>query len=510
METLPAFNYDGPFPFHHIAWRDDPIETRVAWAKKAIAEGHDLNAIYSARQDGSTLRDTQARPLSETLWWPQNYNQTTGRMDDLDLLQLYLENGADPRLRDGRDKFSALEEMELRGQGDRDASQVYWTQARKLLEAKARELDDQEALARGEPPCGFLPRLKWQFGMGGSTAQQQQPSTPPANDYDRMWTRQVVPAFLLLAGLVQAVPKASLYSERVLAYRNNDESDELDALKCTKDTCGKLCSRSVEEDFTPITKRAYQSKTNQKSLDNWFEGLYPGNAVFDIGQPQKDRPEGLSGTRGYAYGLLDEQLVAIMPGLLGCTAIVIVDRFHAWMSHHWDTEFKTDKTASDPPAGKIEPGSSKEFEQEVLSVFEDFNCMFDKTARPETQALIYTRSKTGDTPAKLKNEPAFFYGQVEVIRKALSDVIPGLSASDIKVVPYYNNDENAASDKTKAAGKLAMFYENDAGGGNAKVTVWAGSLRTKDNSAKLEAKDNNDPIMTVEWKQETNQKKRQP
>lgn len=151
METLPAFNYDGPFPFHNIAWRDDPIEIRIAWAKKAIAEGHDLNAIYSARQDGGTLRDTQDRPLSETLWWPQNYNQTTGRMDDLDLLQLYLENGADPRLRDGREKYSALEEMRLRGHGDRDASQVYWAQARKLLEAKARELDGR----RTWPSFGF-------------------------------------------------------------------------------------------------------------------------------------------------------------------------------------------------------------------------------------------------------------------------------------------------------------------------------------------------------------------
>lgn len=97
------------------------------------------------------------------------------------------------------------------------------------------------------------------------------------------------------------------------------------------------------------------------------------------------------------------------------------------------------------------------------------------------------------------------------MRKALSELIPGLSASDVKVVPYYNVDSKAAGDKGKAAGKLAMVYQNQVGGGSsvkARVTVWAGSLRTEDNSDHLKAEDNNKPIMTVEWKPETNQKKR--
>ncbi|KAL1857024.1 hypothetical protein Daus18300_010470 [Diaporthe australafricana] len=179
MEKTSPFDYDGPFPFHHIAWSDDPIETRMAWAEQAIAAGHDLNAIYSASLDGNFPKDSQARPLAETLFWPQNYNSATDRIDDLDLLQLYLDQGADPRLKDVRTAVDAVEEARAwrDSGGDGGTHHRYWAQACKMLEARARELDDRDAMAGGRPPRGFLSRLKWQLGLIGAESQngQQQP-----------------------------------------------------------------------------------------------------------------------------------------------------------------------------------------------------------------------------------------------------------------------------------------------------------------------------------------------
>lgn len=145
MGIAPHFNYDGPFPFHHIAWRDDPIETRIRWAKQAISEGHDLNAMYSSSLDGGFPKDTWSRPLAETVFWPHNYNAGTDRTDDLDLLQLYLDNGADPRLKDGRTGYSAVDEARLwKDCGVDGANHRYCAQAYRILASKARELDSEE------------------------------------------------------------------------------------------------------------------------------------------------------------------------------------------------------------------------------------------------------------------------------------------------------------------------------------------------------------------------------
>lgn len=142
MGETPPFNYDGPFPFHHIAWRYDPIETRMTWAKQAIIDGHDLNAMYSSSLDNRFPKDAQSRPLGELLFWPQNYNAATDRVDDMDLLQLYLDNGADPRLKDGFSGCNAVQEARLwRDCGKKGADQRYWAQAYKMLASKARELD---------------------------------------------------------------------------------------------------------------------------------------------------------------------------------------------------------------------------------------------------------------------------------------------------------------------------------------------------------------------------------
>lgn len=147
MEKTPPLDFDGPFPFHHIVWRVDPIETRMAWAEQAIAAGHDLNAIYSASLDGNFPKDSQSRPLAEALFWPQNYNSATDRMDDLDLLQLFLDKGADPRLKDIRTTLNAVEEARAwRDSGGGGSHHRYWAQACKMLEARARELDGKKCV----------------------------------------------------------------------------------------------------------------------------------------------------------------------------------------------------------------------------------------------------------------------------------------------------------------------------------------------------------------------------
>ncbi|KAI8281178.1 aristolochene synthase [Colletotrichum sp. SAR 10_98] len=56
-----------PFPFHHLAWNEDSIEQRLAWAKQAVDEGYDINAVYKPSMDPPYPKDTVSTPLMEIL-----------------------------------------------------------------------------------------------------------------------------------------------------------------------------------------------------------------------------------------------------------------------------------------------------------------------------------------------------------------------------------------------------------------------------------------------------------
>ncbi|KAI8180248.1 hypothetical protein K4K51_002831 [Colletotrichum sp. SAR 10_75] len=135
-----------PFPFHHLAWNEDSIEQRLAWAKQAVDEGYDINAVYKPSMDPPYPKDTVSTPLMEILDYPMNYNQKTNRMDDIVLVKFLLDNGADPRVRAGNihsPKHNAIELADIHSYGNGETSQKYYKEAWKLLEAKARELDGE-------------------------------------------------------------------------------------------------------------------------------------------------------------------------------------------------------------------------------------------------------------------------------------------------------------------------------------------------------------------------------
>ncbi|KAK8104470.1 uncharacterized protein PG998_011503 [Apiospora kogelbergensis] len=142
MAKTPDFDYTGPNPFHHIAWSDEPIEVRLAWAQQVIAAGHDLNRPY-AKEPGITV-DSVSRPLAEMVWSAQNYNADTGRLDDIELVKLYLAHGADPRLRDRLTGRNCIEEAAgWEGCADPGAKEKYWKEMYSLMKARADELDSK-------------------------------------------------------------------------------------------------------------------------------------------------------------------------------------------------------------------------------------------------------------------------------------------------------------------------------------------------------------------------------
>ncbi|KAK6856315.1 hypothetical protein PG995_006502 [Apiospora arundinis] len=149
----PPFDYAGPNPFHHIAWSDEPIDVRLAWAQKAIAAGHDLNRPY-AKEPGIVI-DRISRPLAEMVWWSQNYNAATGRFDDIELVKLYLAHGADPRLRDRQTGRNCIEEAAgWENCADLGPKERYWKEMYLLVKARAVELDAQESSKKAESPSG--------------------------------------------------------------------------------------------------------------------------------------------------------------------------------------------------------------------------------------------------------------------------------------------------------------------------------------------------------------------
>ncbi|KAK7973554.1 helicase associated domain-containing protein [Apiospora arundinis] len=337
-----------------------------------------------------------------------------------------------------------------------------------------------------------------------------------------MQLKQWAPAlFSLLLGLSTAFPSdfASARSGDLLGARADGDN-----VRCTPKTCGSLCKIQRRDEFLwdatvpppvvavdvpglsdrglPLDRRAIDRPQPGK-IDKWVSDNWDKAKEFSLGPGYSDREDidtlqvtsdeyqgavkkvETSGTRAKVTDFKNEPWMIRIPGLLGCTVVVVANSEHVWMSHHWDTSFMDHKARK---------GKSDLFDKEVLNAMDDLSCKFDKKKDGRTQAIIYT--KTND-PGNFSKQPAYFGDAIKEMQKAISENIPGLNENDVKIVPYVPKP-SGASDKSKAVGKLVLSYSPSASAGKRGFELWAGGYKNT-KGENLEGESVKEPIMKAEW-----------
>ncbi|KAI8285446.1 hypothetical protein K4K59_007247 [Colletotrichum sp. SAR11_240] len=284
---------------------------------------------------------------------------------------------------------------------------------------------------------------------GTTTTSTKPTSTGEADDIDCSWKTcgQTCKAFGkrddLLDLALRGVLDADDNDPEDLTY-NVTASDELtppgEDLRLSK-RVGNLfqlpAGKSVDGLFADALKKP----------ENHFL-LGPTNAELPV---DTDPPMTSGGTRGSHYDLANKEITMIMPGLFGCTAVVIVNHESAWM---WFTE-------------------------------DSLN---------QTHVIIYTRART-DAPQIQAKEPAYFHDQVEGVKERILQKLPSVK---IHVEPY-SPQMRLAINMNVAGGKLGLFYDNKADNKKAQFALWAGSMRDENNQKTLEAEEITKPIFKLEW-----------
>ncbi|KAK8052497.1 hypothetical protein PG993_003882 [Apiospora rasikravindrae] len=157
---------DSEHPFHAIIMYGGSTHNQLAWARQALADGHDVNKVYT-HPDSDHKFGFRGRPLHECIEYPPYCYPCLQRAETIDLIRFLLENGADPRLKDRYDKVTPMDRARL-WMTKESTNLSFLQEALKMMERKARSLDDEEAMACGKPPSGFLDKIKWYSGMIGA------------------------------------------------------------------------------------------------------------------------------------------------------------------------------------------------------------------------------------------------------------------------------------------------------------------------------------------------------
>ena len=142
------------YPLHEIGQMEDPIEIRLAWAEEAIAAGNDPNEldIYGGLSSGLD------RPLHCAV-------SGGGPPENLQLVRFLLDRGADPRLRDARNRLTPMWLAELWSKGDEKLSSNYYPEALKMMKAAAKKLDGES-----KPPPTYLPTYLLEKSLEANSA----------------------------------------------------------------------------------------------------------------------------------------------------------------------------------------------------------------------------------------------------------------------------------------------------------------------------------------------------
>ncbi|EMR62172.1 hypothetical protein MGN70_005916 [Eutypa lata] len=162
------------YPLHEIGQMEDPIEIRLAWAEEAIAAGNDPNEL--------DIYGGLSRGLDRPLHCAVNGG---GPPENLQLVRFLLDRGADPRLRDARNRLTPMWLAELWSKGDEKLPSNYYPEALKMMKAAAKKLDE-----RGEIPGGLLGRAKWYLGLGPQLPEKKAPDMRKRPEADCVFCRK--------------------------------------------------------------------------------------------------------------------------------------------------------------------------------------------------------------------------------------------------------------------------------------------------------------------------------
>ncbi|KAK8080893.1 hypothetical protein PG997_008711 [Apiospora hydei] len=119
--------------------RGGSTHNQLAWARQALADGHDVNKVYT-HPDPNHKFGYRGRPLHECIEYPPYCRPCLHRAESLDLIRFLLDNGADPRLKDRYGKVTPMDRAQL-WMARETTNLSFLREALKLMEIKARSLD---------------------------------------------------------------------------------------------------------------------------------------------------------------------------------------------------------------------------------------------------------------------------------------------------------------------------------------------------------------------------------
>ncbi|KAK7926812.1 hypothetical protein PG985_003810 [Apiospora marii] len=131
---------DSEYPFHAtILHLNASTDAKLAWIKQALADGHDVNRVYSHPEPHHKF-GYRGRPLHEAIEWPPYCNPCIGDPSNLVLVRFLLDNGADPRLKDRYGKATPMDRARW-WLNVKSVDSDFLREALEMMEKKARILD---------------------------------------------------------------------------------------------------------------------------------------------------------------------------------------------------------------------------------------------------------------------------------------------------------------------------------------------------------------------------------
>lgn len=131
---------DSEYPLHATMLHlNASADAKLAWAKQALADGHDVNKVYS-HPDPDHQFGYRGRPLHEAIEWPPYCSPCIGDRSNLGLVRFLLDHGADPRLKDRYGQATPMDRARW-WLHVKSVDSGFMREALEMMEKRARILD---------------------------------------------------------------------------------------------------------------------------------------------------------------------------------------------------------------------------------------------------------------------------------------------------------------------------------------------------------------------------------
>ncbi|KAJ5928236.1 hypothetical protein N7466_007192 [Penicillium verhagenii] len=241
----------------------------------------------------------------------------------------------------------------------------------------------------------------------------------------------------------------------------------------------------------------YLNKPATGDLDSWTA------SVFEEGSPsiltlQLENPERKSTAQFIEFA--GKSMFAAVRGLVGCVSVVIASQCGVYMTHHWETFFKTSFTAEQFEDYILDPfdATTASSNADWISIPMLPDGCFSSTYN--VQVIIVT-STTGSSPEALRTTSRYL-DRVQDIADTVADAL-GIDESDITTW-LYNRQLTESNDNDDAYGKIVVTFNPDVfkdGGSRAAYQVWGGGL-VVDGVATSSNSQINSPMLSDYWSNE--------